>query len=115
MSGTPETKSLWRFAVGLRLSSPLRALRWRRPKTGIEAGSLPAPPAKWYRLDMKSETTAVLDAFEALSPEEKRFVADEILRRLPLDSGPLSDEELDAAGASLFAALDREDADAHSR
>jgi hypothetical protein len=41
---------------------------------------------------MKRETTALLEAFEALPAEEKHALAEEILRRsLPFDSGPLQD------------------------
>lgn len=59
---------------------------------------------------------AVLEAFEALPTAEKRAVADELLRRsLPFDSGPLQDEDIDAASAALFKSLDDEDADAGAR
>ena len=55
---------------------------------------------------MKREATALLEAFENLPAEEKRAVAEEILRRaLPFDSGPLEDAEIEAASASLFQLL----------
>jgi hypothetical protein len=55
---------------------------------------------------MTRETTALLEAFENLPADEKRALAEEILRRsLPFDSGPLEDVEMDAASASLFQSL----------
>ena len=65
---------------------------------------------------MSTETTALLEAFEALPIDEKRAFAYEVLRRsLPFDSGPLEDEEIDIAAVALFEALEKEDADAHTR
>ncbi|MCX6614784.1 MAG: hypothetical protein NTZ98_01650 [Acidobacteria bacterium] len=56
---------------------------------------------------MTHQTAALLDAFASLPVEEKRAFADEILRRaLPFDSGPLADEEIEAASAALFESLD---------
>jgi hypothetical protein len=46
-----------------------------------------------------------------LPPNDKQAFAIEILRRtreLPIDSGPLTDEEIGNAGRSLFALLDHE-------
>jgi len=46
---------------------------------------------------MSNRTTAPLEAFEALPVEEKQSFAIEILKRtreLPLDSGPVEDEEI---------------------
>ncbi len=61
---------------------------------------------------MTRETEALLEAFEHLPVKEKRAFAEEVLRRsLPLDSGPLADEEIDAASAALFQSLEEEDAD----
>lgn len=61
---------------------------------------------------MSRESQALLEAFEHLPVEEKRALTDEILRRsLPFDSGPLPDEEIGGAAASLFEALDEEDVD----
>ena len=60
---------------------------------------------------MTHETTALLDAFEHLSMEEKRAFTHEVLRcSLPFESGPLSDEEIGMASEALFKYLD-EDAD----
>ena len=74
---------------------------------------------RWKRviLDlMKRETVVLLDAFEGLPAEEKRALAEEILRRsLPFDSGPLADEEIGAASDALFHSLDKEDAGAGAR
>lgn len=65
---------------------------------------------------MKREIAALLDAFESLPVEEKRAFTDEVLRRtLPLDSGPVADEEIGAASTALFKSLDKEDAGAGSR
>ena len=55
----------------------------------------------------------LLQAFESLPADEKRAFAQEVLRRsLPFDSGPLADEEIDAASAALFESLDEDDAGA---
>lgn len=65
---------------------------------------------------MSRETKTLLEAFEQLPAEEKRVFTDEVLRRsLPFDSGPLADEEIDAASAALFQSLDEEDADPAAR
>jgi hypothetical protein len=65
---------------------------------------------------MTRETTALLDAFEHLPSEEKRAFTEEVLRRsLPFDSGPLQDEEIGAASATLFRTLDEQDADPAAR
>jgi hypothetical protein len=51
-----------------------------------------------------------LEAFEALPPDDKQAFALEILRRtreFPLDSGPISDEEIGESGKALFAFLDQ--------
>ena len=65
---------------------------------------------------MSRESQALLDAFEHLSAEEKSVLADEILRRLlPFESGPLADEEIDAAGAVLFESLEGDDTCAQTR
>jgi hypothetical protein len=68
------------------------------------------PPVGWYDVFMSRDTEALLDAFEHLPVEEKRAFAGEVLRRsLPFDSGPLEDEEIDAASAALFESLEEED------
>jgi hypothetical protein len=59
---------------------------------------------------MSRDTQALLDAFENLPVEERRVFTQEVLRRsLPFDSGPLDDEEIGAASAALFEALEEED------
>ena len=59
-----------------------------------------------YCYAMKREATALLEAFENLPADEKRALAEEILRRsLPFDSGPLEDAEIAAASASLLQSL----------
>jgi hypothetical protein len=65
---------------------------------------------------MSRETQALLEAFEHLPADEKRAFTGEVLRRsLPFDSGPIEDEEIDAASAALFELLDEEDADPTAR
>lgn len=61
---------------------------------------------------MSRRAVQLLQAFEALPPDDKQAFAVEVLRRtreLPFDSGPLSDEEIGDAGRSLFAFLDQEE------
>ena len=61
---------------------------------------------------MSKQTVQLLEAFEALPLDDKQAVAMEILRRtreLPLDSGPISDDEIGEAGKALFAFLDQEE------
>lgn len=54
----------------------------------------------------------LLEAFEALAPDEKRIFTAEFLRRsFPFDSGPLDDEETAHAADGLFALLDSEEND----
>ncbi len=65
---------------------------------------------------MTSKTQALLEAFDHLPADEKRAFANEVLRRsLPFDSGPLRDEEIGAASATLFESLDQEDANPKTR
>ena len=79
-------------------------------------GGLSRPVETCYPGPMKRETVVLLDAFEGLPAEEKRALAEEILRRsLPFDSGPLADEEIGAASDALFQSLDKEDAGAGAR
>jgi hypothetical protein len=60
------------------------------------------------------ETSALLEAFEALPATEKRAFTEEVLRRsLPFDSGPLSD--VGTASDALFESLDQEDAGTRTR
>lgn len=63
-------------------------------------------------MGMSSETQALLDAFEHLPAEEKRAFTQEVLRRsLPFDSGPLEDQEIEAASVALFESFEGEDGD----
>jgi hypothetical protein len=67
---------------------------------------------------MSKQTVQLLEAFEALPLDDKQTFAVEILRRtreLPLDSGPISDEEIGEAGKALFAYLDQEENAARTR
>ncbi|HCC56391.1 MAG TPA: hypothetical protein DEQ47_03880 [Solibacterales bacterium] len=65
---------------------------------------------------MSHEIQVLLEAFEHLPVEEKRAFTEEVLRRsLPFDSGSIEDEEIGAASAALFAALDKEDAGPSAR
>jgi hypothetical protein len=69
-----------------------------------------------YDVFMRSDTQALLEAFEHLPVEEKRAFAQEVLRRsLPFDSGPLEDQEIGAASAALFASFEGEDGDSTPR
>lgn len=65
---------------------------------------------------MSRETAELLNAFEALPDDEKRTFTAEFLRRvIPLDSGPLEDDEAARAGDELFALLDSEENDTSAR
>lgn len=65
---------------------------------------------------MSKQTALLLEAYEALPAEEKRIFTAEFMRRaLPLDSGPLNDEETAHAADELFALLDAEANDTRSR
>jgi hypothetical protein len=67
---------------------------------------------------MSKKTAELLEAFDALPVEEKQSFTVEILKRtreLPLDSGPLADEEIGEAGKALFGFLDREENAAGTR
>jgi hypothetical protein len=65
---------------------------------------------------MSRQTAQLLEAFEALSDEEKRTFTAEFLRRaIPFDSGFLDDEETARAADESFALLDAEENDASSR
>ena len=64
---------------------------------------------------MSTTTAHLLDEFERLSPEEQReFSAVIVHRAAHLDYGDITDEELTAAAASMFAMLDEEE-DAKAR
>ena len=65
---------------------------------------------------MSKQTALLLEAYEALPADEKRIFTAEFLRRaLPLDSGPLNDEETAHAADELFALLDTDENDTLSR
>ena len=65
---------------------------------------------------MSKQTALLLEAYEALPAEDKRVFTVEFLRRaLPLDSGPLNDEETTHAADELFAVLDAEENDTRPR
>jgi hypothetical protein len=53
---------------------------------------------------MSTQTSRLLEDFEALPEEEKRFFTAESLRRVvPFDSGPLDDQETARAADEMFA------------
>ncbi len=59
---------------------------------------------------MSEKTLALLAAFDQLPPREKFDLADAILRRLPpIDSGPLDDDLVAAAGDVIAEELDKEE------
>jgi hypothetical protein len=61
---------------------------------------------------MGKRAIELLEAFDALAPEDKQAFAVEVLRRtrnVPFDSGPLADEEIGEGGKALFAFLDQEE------
>ncbi|HEV2199506.1 MAG TPA: hypothetical protein VGR73_06780 [Bryobacteraceae bacterium] len=61
---------------------------------------------------MSEQTAHLLQRFEALPAGEKQEFALEVLRRaraMPLDSGPLTDEEIGEAAIALAGILDREE------
>ncbi len=65
---------------------------------------------------MSTQTSQLLEAFDALPPDEKRAFTVEFFRRaIPFDSGPLEDEETAQAADDLLAMLDAEDDEAGSR
>jgi hypothetical protein len=68
---------------------------------------------------MSSQTSQLLEAFDALPTEEQRAFTAEFLRRaIPFDSGPLEDEETARAADEIFRMLDAEatdENDAYSR
>jgi hypothetical protein len=67
---------------------------------------------------MSKHAAELLEEFEALSLDDKQAFAFEILRRtkeMPLDSGPITEEEIGDAGRALFLFLDQEENAATSR
>jgi hypothetical protein len=69
-----------------------------------------------YFLAMSEKTLVLLEAFDALPPEEKLDFANAVMRRLPpVDSGPLDDEVVAKAGDGLAAMLQQEEDEAKPR
>ena len=65
---------------------------------------------------MSSVTAQLLAQYDTLPVEEKREFVEALFRRLPpLDSGPLDDGQISAAGDQLAAMLDKEENDAATR
>lgn len=65
---------------------------------------------------MSSQTSHLLEAFDALPPQEKRIFTAEFLRRvIPFDSGALEDEETAQAADALLSTMDDDEHDADSR
>jgi hypothetical protein len=61
---------------------------------------------------MSSQTSQLLEAFDALPTEEQRAFTAEFLRRaIPFDSGPLDDEETARAADEIFRLLNVEATD----
>ena len=59
---------------------------------------------------MSTATVRLLEAFEQLDPEEQReFSAAIVQRVVQSDYGEVSDEELTASAARIFALLDEEE------
>jgi len=59
---------------------------------------------------MGKHAVELLQAFEALPPDDKQAFAVEVLRRtrdLPFESGEITDEEIGESGRALFAVLGR--------
>ena len=67
---------------------------------------------------MSKQAVELLEAFDALPIGDQQAFAVEILRRtrdLPLDSGPITDEEIGEAGKALFGLLDDEESASQTR
>lgn len=65
---------------------------------------------------MSTQTAQLLEAFEALPEDDKRIFTAEFLRRaLPLDSGPLDDQETSDATDQLFGLLEADENDTRPR
>lgn len=59
---------------------------------------------------MRSQSSRLLEAFDALPAEEQRIFTAAFFRRvIPFDSGPLDDEESAHAADALFDALNTEE------
>jgi hypothetical protein len=59
---------------------------------------------------MNNDLTQIIDAFTALPPAQRYAVIVELVRISEADAGPLSDDELVAAGDDLFRMYDAEEA-----
>ena len=65
---------------------------------------------------MSSQSSQLLEAFDAMPTEEKRAFTAEFFRRvIPFDSGALDDEETAHAADTMLAALDSDEDDAAPR
>ena len=65
---------------------------------------------------MSGETADLLEAFEALPEDEKRAFTAEFLRcAVPIDSGPLDDDETAHAADQIFVLLDVKEDETGSR
>jgi hypothetical protein len=105
------------LGLKVRIADQLDKRKCQSPP-GENAGGKPlALGCCWrYPEGMSSQTSQLLDAFDALPAEEKRIFTAEFLRRaIPFDSGPLDDEETAHAADTLFSVLDAEENDASSR
>jgi len=61
---------------------------------------------------MSEQTVRLLETFEALPFRDKQDFLAEVMRRfreLPLDSGPVTNEEIGEAGRAILALLDQEE------
>lgn len=69
----------------------------------------------FYSSAVSTATAHLLSEFDRLSPDEQREFSTIVLRRTArLDYGDISDEELTASAATVFAMLDAEE-DAQTR
>ncbi len=65
---------------------------------------------------MSDSTARLLEVFEELPDNEKRILAQEVLRpSLPFDSGPIEDAEIAQSSDALFARLEDDENAARSR
>jgi len=55
---------------------------------------------------MSDDAAQLINAFSALSPEERYAVVVELARISEADAGPVSDDELTVSGAELFSMYD---------
>lgn len=58
---------------------------------------------------MSDNATQLINAFTALSPNERHAVIVELVRIADNDSGPVSDEELSLSGDEIFSMYDGEE------